>query len=78
VYDLALLHEELVPEAALRLLAIWQANGAMQDQDQDQAPRRANAGSLQAESATTPRGALSLSRPKVLWDEHAKSRQESA
>jgi hypothetical protein len=76
VYDLALLHEELAPEAALRLLAIWRASRKAPNA-QDDKPRPA-VSSAQIESASARR-AMRLGRPTIPWDEHAKSRKaESA
>lgn len=84
VYDLAQLHEELVPEAALRLLAIWQASRKTQDRrtaqpkTQDDRPRPAVIPPQHAENAP-PRWPVPVVRPKILWDEHGKSlRAESA
>jgi hypothetical protein len=76
VYDLALLHEELAPEAALRLLAIWQANN--KSYDQGAWARRAVNRPLQTASPPTRR-AVPVERPKILWEQHAKANKlESA
>jgi hypothetical protein len=76
VYDLALLHDELAPEAALRLLAIWQANN--KSYDQDVWARRPVNRPLQTANAPARRAAP-IERPKILWELHAKANKlESA
>jgi hypothetical protein len=89
VYDLALLHEELAPEAALRLLAIWQASRGAQDRPapdrkapqpsaRDDGRHSGTAQPQPAASAQARRTTL-VGRPRILWDELAKSRKaESA
>ena len=67
VYNLALLHEELPPEAALRLLAIWQANRKAQDCRPPQPIRTAPA-----------RRTVLFGRPTILREEHVQSHKESA
>jgi hypothetical protein len=85
VYDLALLHEELSPEAARRLLAIWQANGTAQESHMQgrKAPQpnaqddRLHSGANPPQSAAIApaRRTMLVGRPEILWDEHAKSRK---
>lgn len=79
VYELALLHEEIEAEAALRLVAIWQAGHP----PEKQAVLRQGAvhqPQLWQEDARERRDSdtLPASRPKIRWDEHAQSRKESA
>jgi hypothetical protein len=74
VYDLSLLHEELKAASALRLVALWQA-----------ADREAQRPPLSALTAVPHppqrpveervRPAAPPARPKILWDEHSKSRK---
>ena len=46
VYELALLHEELEPDAALRLIAIWQASHPAEKNPRRARGRRASAAIL--------------------------------
>jgi hypothetical protein len=82
VYDLALLHEELAPEAALRLLAIWQADRDTIDRKVPAPTARENdrgpAVPAHPPENVAARRLPSLSRPKILWHDHAESRKESA
>jgi hypothetical protein len=82
VYDLALLQDELAPDVALRLLAIWRASHKAPDRKpqptvQDDRVRPAVSPAPQAGNAPARR-ALPVARAKILWDEHVKSRKESA
>ncbi|MBX9843095.1 MAG: hypothetical protein K2Z80_14940 [Xanthobacteraceae bacterium] len=74
VYDLTQLHEELQAEAALRLVALWQAA--------DRAAQRPPASAPVAVPPAPPRSveerirpAAAPARPKILWDDHARSRK---
>jgi hypothetical protein len=82
VYDLALLQEEIAPDAALRLLAIWRSSHKALDRRpqppvQNDRPPAAVSPAPQIGSAPARR-TLAVARPKILWDEHARSRKESA
>jgi hypothetical protein len=73
VYQLALLHEEIEPGAALRLVAIWQASHPAKSKS---AARTAAA--HQPQYWQDPKGernapALPVTRPKVPWDEFVQS-----
>jgi hypothetical protein len=79
VYELALLHEEIKPEAALRLVAIWQASHPV---ERTLSPAGAAAAHQPQywHDEKSERGAsdVPLTRPKVPWDEFVQSRKESA
>jgi hypothetical protein len=68
VYELALLHEELEPDAALRLIAIWQASNPAEKAPALQAavhqPQH-----WQDEKSGRRATPLVVNRPKVAWDE---------
>jgi hypothetical protein len=68
VYELALLHEEIEPEAALRLVAIWQASHPAEKKSS--APGAAHqpqyVENIEGERSAP---ALPATRPKVPWDE---------
>lgn len=70
VYELALLHEETEREAALRLVAIWQA--AYRAEGAEPASRKAHQPLLWQDDTKAP---LPVSRPKIRWDEHAATRK---
>lgn len=78
VYELALLHEEVEPEAALRLVAIWQASHPAEKRSRTAAA--AHQPQHWQDAADQRRGAsLPVARPKVPWDEFVQSRNaESA
>jgi hypothetical protein len=69
VYDLAVLHEEIERDSALRLLAIWQSSGetarAVPSPPAPARPQR---------NIDPNARALPPARPKIEWDTHAKSR----
>ena len=76
VYELALLHEEVELDAALRLVAIWQASHPVER-------RAATAAAVhQPQLWQDPKGErvapVSVARPRVLWEELAQARKESA
>jgi hypothetical protein len=75
VYELALLHEEIEPEAALRLIAIWQASHPAQ---KDTAARAASHQPHYWQDEPNKQ-AVPVERPKIRWEEHAQAhRAESA
>ncbi|MEI8152480.1 MAG: hypothetical protein WCG92_12890 [Hyphomicrobiales bacterium] len=69
VHELALLHGEVEPAAALRLLAIWQMTHPL--------PAKLSAPAHQPQHRDEParerRSGLPVSRPKVPWDEFVQS-----
>jgi hypothetical protein len=67
VYDLAALYEEIALDAALRLLAIWQASG----QTTTSAPPTHQP--QYQPTGDSPRVATMTPRQAIRWDEHAKS-----
>ena len=72
VYELALLHEELEPDAALRLFAIWQASHPA---EKSRAPQTAahQPQHHQDEKSERRPAFFSVNRPKVPWDEFIQS-----
>jgi hypothetical protein len=72
VYELALLHEELEPDAALRLIAIWQASHPA---EKSRAPQTAayQPQHHQDEKSERRPAFFSVNRPKVPWDEFIQS-----
>ena len=74
VYELALLHEEIEPDAALRLVAIWQTSHPAETKS---SPTRAAAHQPQYwQNKKDERSApLAVTRPKVPWDELKQKRQ---
>jgi uncharacterized protein (DUF2336 family) len=77
VYELALLHDEIEPDAALRLVAIWQAS---HPSEKKAPPRIAHQPQYWQDETSERRGAtLPVTRPKVPWDKFVQSRDaESA
>jgi uncharacterized protein (DUF2336 family) len=65
VYELALLHEEIAPDAALRLVAIWQASHPAEKPSS--APGHRPQYWRDESERNAP--ALPVARPKVPWDE---------
>jgi hypothetical protein len=73
VYELALLHEEIEPDAALRLIAIWQASHKA---EQKSAPARATPAHQPLHWPDEKgRAASPFARPEIRWDEHAQTRK---
>ena len=74
VYDLALLHKEIEPDAALRLIAIWQAS---QPAEKSAAPQTAARQPQHRQDEKSERRAapLPVTRPKVPWDEFIQARK---
>ena len=77
VYELALLHEEIERDAALRLVAIWQASRS--SENRSPAARTAYQPQYwQDETRERSAPALPSNRPKVAWDEFVQNKAESA
>jgi hypothetical protein len=75
VYELALLHEEIKPDAALRLVAIWQASHPVESKSSPTYQPQYSRDQKSERSAP----ALPVTRPKVAWDEFVQSHKaESA
>jgi hypothetical protein len=72
VYDLALLQEEIEPETALRLVAIWQAS---QRAEKKSAPARPAVQPPQYRAGGRSEPAAPSTRPRIRWDEHAQIRK---
>jgi hypothetical protein len=74
VYDLALLHQEIEPGAALRLVAIWQASHPAEKSAalQTAVHQPQYWQDEKSERRTAP---LPATRPKVPWDEFIQARQ---
>ena len=74
VYDLALLHQEIEPDAALQLVAIWQASHPA---EKSPAPQTAAHQPQYWRDEKSERRAapLPVTRPKVPWDEFIQTRQ---
>ena len=66
VYELALLHEEIEPDAALRLVAIWQASHPAEKTSTAHAATGRSIGRTKRASAARD---IAGDRPKVPWDE---------
>ena len=77
VYELALLHEEVEPDAALRLIAIWQASHPVEKKSGASAASH-QPQLWQGDGNTRGTPAVPVSRPKVPWEELVQSRKESA
>jgi hypothetical protein len=75
VYELALLHEEIEPEAALRLVAIWQASH--QAEKKSAAARPAAHRPIHTPTAARERIEVAT-RPTIRWDEHAQARKSES
>lgn len=73
VYELALLHEEVERDAALRLIALWQAGHKAANNAP--AARPAVAHQPQYWHDDKSERSSSLTRPKIRWDEHAQNRK---
>jgi hypothetical protein len=79
VYELALLHEEIDTESALRMVAIWRAGHPADTKiparpDAGHQPQYAPDGNTRGHRADE----LPVSRPKIRWEEHAQAKSESA
>jgi hypothetical protein len=77
VYELALLHEEVEQDAALRLIAIWQASQKSEKKSQSLHPVAAHQPQLWPDEKSER--ASAHARPKIRWEEHVKpGKAESA
>jgi len=75
VYDLAVLYEEIELEAALRLLAIWQASFGAETKS---AAAQSSAHQPFYAHANAIERALPPARPKIRWEEHARTRKSDS
>ena len=75
VYELALLHEEIEPEAALRLVAIWQAS---HQAEKKSATARPAAHQPVHSPAQSRERAEIAARPKIRWDQHQQARKSES
>jgi hypothetical protein len=79
VYDLAQLHEEIEPDAALRLLAIWQASRKPKEREPRPVAQPPRPLPPQPREIEPIRRTTLVGRPKIQWDEHARTHKaESA
>lgn len=79
VYELALLHEEIKPDAALRLVAIWRASHPAKSKSATRTAAAHQPQFSRDEKSERSAPALPVTRPKVAWDEFVQSRKaESA
>jgi hypothetical protein len=74
VYDLALLHQEIEPGAALQLVAIWQASHPAKKSAAPQTVAH-QPQYWQDEKSERRAAPLPVTRPKVPWDEFIQTRQ---
>jgi hypothetical protein len=75
VYELALLHEEVETESALRLIAIWQASHPAEKKSAAQPAAAHQPQYWHDEKSERGAPAVPVSRPKVPWDELMQKRQ---
>lgn len=75
VYDLALLHEEIDTEAALRLVAIWQASHPAETKSAASRTAGHQPQYWQDQSGGRSAPSLPVTRPKVAWDEFVQARK---
>ena len=79
VYELALLHEEIKPDAALRLVAIWRASHPAESKSPTRTAAAHQPQYSRDEKSERNTPALPVTRSKVAWDEFVQSRKaESA
>jgi hypothetical protein len=79
VYELALLHEEIKPDAALRLVAIWRASHPAESKSLTRTAAAHQPQLWRDEKSERSAPALPVTRPKVAWDDFVQSRKaESA
>src|SRR4051812_14878558 len=71
VYELALLHEEVTQDAALRLIAIWQASHKAERTAPSAHPVLPHQPQLWTDDKSER--ASSFARPKIRWEEHVKT-----
>jgi hypothetical protein len=72
VYDLALLQEQIEPDMALRLVAIWQASRRAEKKS---APARPAVQPPQYRAGGRSERAILPARPRIRWAEHAQTRK---
>ena len=70
VYDLTLLHEDLMAASALRLVAIWQA--ADREEKKPAASNPASVPRVPQRAAEDSRPLVPVARPKIRWEELAR------
>jgi len=75
VYDLALLQEEIEPDTALRLVAIWQSSRRAEKKS---APARPAVQPPQNRTGGRSEPAVPPARPRIRWDEHAQTRKSES
>jgi hypothetical protein len=75
VYDRALLQEEIEPDTALRLVAIWQASRRAEKKS---APARPAVQPSQNRAGGRSEPAVPPARPRIRWDEHAQNRKSES
>jgi hypothetical protein len=76
VYELALLHEEIETDAALRLVAIWQASHPLENKRAPARPATAHQPQyFHDEKHERSAPAAPVTRPKVPWDDFIQSRK---
>jgi hypothetical protein len=75
VYDLALLQEEIEPDMALRLVAIWQASRRAEKKS---APARPAVQPPQYRAGGRSEPTVPPARPRIRWDEHAQTRKSES
>jgi hypothetical protein len=73
VYELALLHQEIESDAALRLIAIWQASHPAKKSAAARAAHQPQ--HWQDEKSLGRAGPLPVNRPRFAWDEFIQTRQ---
>ena len=78
VYELCLLHEEIALDAALRLVAIWQASHPTEKKSAPAATAGHQPQYFHDAKSERAAPAVPLTRPKVHWEELAQTRKESA
>jgi hypothetical protein len=79
VYELALLHKEIKPDAALRLVAIWRASHPAESKSPTRTAAAHQPQYSRDEKSERNTPALPVTRSKVAWDEFVQSRKaESA
>ena len=76
VYELALLHEEVELDAALRLIAIWQASHPIEKKTAS--PVAGHQPQLWHDPESERLAPVAVARPRVRWEELAQARKESA
>ena len=75
VYELALLHEEIKPDAALRLVAIWRASHPAESKSLTRTATAHQPQYSRDEKSERNTPALPVTRSKVAWDELVQSRK---